>query len=100
MFPELFRRWALPLRLADDSVPGDIRLDVTENDNDYQVRAEIPGVKKEDIRVTVDGNFVSIVAEVKKEKEEMSAGHVLVKELAIGKASRGFSRAHELMRRA
>jgi HSP20 family protein len=95
LFPELFRRLARPLALSEDT-PGDIRIDITENDKDYQVRAEIPGVKKGDIRVTVDGNFVSIAAEVKKEKEDKSGGRVLVKETYFGSASRGFSLAHEI----
>jgi HSP20 family protein len=95
LFPEMFRRFARPLRLAEDT-PGEISIDVTENDKDYQVRAEIPGAKKEDIRVTVDGNFVSISAEVKKEKEEKSGGRVLLKETYFGSASRGFSLAHEI----
>lgn len=95
MFPEFFRRIARPLALTEDS-PGDIRIDVTENDKDYQVRAEIPGAKKEDIRVTVDGNFVSISAEVRKEKEEKSGGRVLLKETYFGSVSRGFSLAHEV----
>jgi HSP20 family protein len=95
LFPELFRRFARPLRLADDA-PGEVRLDVTETDKDYQVRAEIPGAKKEDIRVTVDGNFVSIAAEVRREKEEKSGGRVLLKETYVGSVSRGFSLAHEI----
>jgi len=94
-FPQFFRRFAKPLALTDNA-PGDIRIDVTENDKDYQVRAEIPGVKKDDIRVSVDGNFVSISAVVKKEKEEKSNGRVLVKETCLGSASRGFSLAHEI----
>jgi len=95
LFPEFFRRIARPLALAED-VPGDIKLDISENDKDYQVRAEIPGAKKEDIRVSIDRNFVSISAEVKKEKEEKSGGRVLVKETYFGSASRGFSLAHEI----
>lgn len=96
LFPEFFRRFARPLQLSDDA-PGEIKIDVTENDKDYQVRAEIPGAKKDDIRVTVDGNFVSITAEVKKEKEGKSeGGRVLVKETYFGSASRGFSLASEI----
>ena len=84
-FPEFFRRFAHPPQLSGD-LPGEIKVDVTETDNDYQVRAEIPGAKKEDIRVNVDGNFVSIAAEVKQEKEEKSkAGRVLVKETELRK---------------
>ena len=95
LFPDLFRRMARPLALADDA-PGEIRIDVTANDKDYQVRAEMPGVKKEDVRVSVDGNFVSISAEVRKSSEEKSGGRVIVKETYFGSASRGFSLSHEI----
>jgi len=95
MFPDFFRRFGRPLALAENA-PGEIKIDVTENDKDYQVRAEIPGAKKDDIRVTVEGNFISIGAEVKKEKEEKSGGRTLVKETYFGSASRGFSLAHEI----
>lgn len=95
MFPDFFRRFARPMQLPLES-PADIRIDVTENDKDYQVRAEMPGVKKEDIHVSVDRNFVSISAEVKKESEEKKGGRVLTKELYVGSASRGFSLAHEI----
>lgn len=94
-FPDMFRRFP---RLSgfEKDMPADIRLDVTENEKDYAVRAEIPGAKKEDIHVSVDGNFVSISAEVRKEKEEKSEGRVLLKETYVGSASRGFSLAHEI----
>jgi HSP20 family protein len=95
LFQEFVRRFARPVAWAEAS-PAEIKLDVTENDKDYQVRAEIPGAKKEDIRVQVDGNFVSISAEVKREKEEKSGGRVLLKETYYGSASRGFSLAHEI----
>jgi len=95
MFPDFFRRFALPMRLAEET-PGEIRIDVTEKDKSYEVRAEIPGAKKEDIRVKVEGNFVSISAEVRKDKEEKSAGRVVLRETYYGSASRGFSLAHEI----
>jgi len=79
-----------------DEAPSEIRIDVTERDKDYEVRAEIPGAKKEDIQVKVDGNFVSISAEVKKDTEEKSGGRVVVKETYYGSASRGFTLAHEI----
>ena len=92
--PEFFRRFSRPLTLTEPPT-GDIRIDVTENDKDYAVRAEIPGAKKEDIRVSVDNNYVSISAEVRKEKEEKS-GRSLVKESYYGSVSRGFSLPHEI----
>lgn len=100
MFPEFFRRFYRPMQWPENT-PGEIKIDVTENEKDYQVRAEIPGAKKDDIRVTVDGNFVSITAEVKKEKEDKSAsGRVLLKETYYGSASRGFSLSSEIDEKA
>ena len=93
--PAMFQRFARPFAL-NDMAPGDITLDITENDKDYQVRAEIPGARREDMRVHVDGNFVSISAEVRKDKEEKSGGRVLVRESYYGRVSRGFSLAHEI----
>jgi HSP20 family protein len=95
-FPDFFRRFAQTPQLAAD-MPGEIKVDVTEKDNEYQVRAEIPGARKEDIRISVDGNFVSIAAEVRQEKEEKSkAGRILVKETSYGSVARGFSLASEI----
>jgi HSP20 family protein len=101
LFPDLMRRFMRPeafSSLAADA-PGEIRVDVTETDKDYQVRAQVPGAKKEDIRVSIDGNFVSITAEVKREGEESKGKgdeRSLVRELYYGSASRGFSLAHEV----
>lgn len=96
LFPEMLRRWSRPLSLADDvKLPADIRVDVSENDKEYLVSAEIPGAKKEDIRVTIDGNYVSISAEIKKDMEEKH-GRTLVKETYHGSVSRGFTLASEV----
>ena len=96
LFPEMLRRWSRPLALADDvKLPADIRVDVSENDKEYLVSAEIPGAKKEDIRVTIDGNYVSISAEVKKDLEERH-GRTLVKETYHGSVSRGFTLASDV----
>ena len=97
LFPELFRRFGRP-SLFRDSADLEIRVDVTEHDKAYEVRADIPGARKEDIRISVEGNFVSIAAEVRREKEEKdrTGGRVLMKETFVGSASRGFSLAHEV----
>jgi HSP20 family protein len=68
-----------------------IRLDVSEDDKAYTVRAEIPGVKKEDVKVSVDGNQVSISAEIKSEKEEKKNEKLLRRECYYGNAYRSFT---------
>ena len=74
-----------------------MRVDVTENDKGYAVKADIPGVKKEDISVRIDGNVVQIDAEVKREKEEKGNGDkVLRSERYYGNVSRSFSLASDI----
>jgi HSP20 family protein len=68
-----------------------IKVDVKEDDKSYTVRADIPGVKKEDIQVDVDGNMVSLRAEAKQEKEEKKGEKVIYSERSYGMASRSFS---------
>jgi HSP20 family protein len=73
-----------------------MKVDVTQDDKAYQVVAEMPGVKKEDIHVEIDGNLVSISAEVKKEKEEKKDERVIQSERYYGKLARSFSLEHEI----
>jgi HSP20 family protein len=70
--------------------PGRIKIDVSEKDNAYVVHAEIPGVKKEDIQVDIDGDQVSISAEARAEKETREGEHVLHRERYYGKVARAF----------
>lgn len=77
---------------AFESAPR-IKLDLSEQDGSYAVKAEIPGVRKEDIDVRVDGNLVTISAEVKTEKEEKEGSRVLRRERQQGFASRSFTLA-------
>jgi HSP20 family protein len=55
------------------------------------VKAEIPGVSKDDIKVSVEGNQVSLSAEVKKEKEEKEGAKVIRSERYYGSVSRSFT---------
>jgi HSP20 family protein len=57
----------------------------------YVVHAEIPGVKKEDIQVSIDGNQIAISAEVKRQKDEKQAEKTLRSERYYGKVYRAFS---------
>lgn len=72
------------------SFGGDMRLEVSEEGDAYIVKAEIPGVSKDDIRISVDGSQVTITAEVKKEKEE-EQHNVLCSERFYGQMYRSFT---------
>ncbi len=67
-----------------------IKIDVSEKGNAYVVHAEIPGVKKEDIQVNIDGDQVSISAETRTEKEVKEDERVLHRERHYGKVARVF----------
>jgi len=73
-----------------------IRMDVTENDKEYRVSAELPGVKKEDISITINGNEVALSAEVKHEKVAENTETVLRAERYYGKIERAFSLGQEV----
>ena len=74
----------------------EIKIDVSEDDKAYHVKAEVPGVKKEDIHVAVEDNQVSITAEVKKEKEEKKGETVLRSERYYGVQTRSFTVMHDV----
>jgi len=95
LFPDFFRRMWRPMQMPA-GLPNEIPVDVTENDRGYLVKAEIPGVKKEDIRVTIDGNTLSISAEVKHETEKKEGDRVLMRELTQGSVSRGMTFSWEI----
>jgi HSP20 family protein len=73
-----------------------IKMDLKEKDDAYVVHADIPGVKKEDIHVSIDGNQVSISAETRMEKEEKEGEKVLRSERYVGKVARSFTLAHDV----
>lgn len=94
---QMFRRFMTPWRL--EKTPGvmDIRVDIVEKDDMYKVRADLPGVNKEDIKVNVEGNLVQIDAETRQAKETREeGGKVLRSERYYGAMSRAFTLAQDI----
>ncbi len=99
-----------PLRSIDDMMkefslmPGmrgyeaepRIRMDVEETDKDYVVKADIPGMKKEDIKVAIEGNTVSIQAQTTAEQEQKEGGNVVRRERYLGQHYRSFTLPQEI----
>jgi HSP20 family protein len=73
-----------------------MKIDVREQESGFLVHAEIPGVRKDDIHVAVDGPVVSISAERRDEKEVKEGERVLRSERYVGKVSRSFQLAQEI----
>jgi HSP20 family protein len=72
------------------------KVDVAEKNGAYVVAAELPGVRKEDIHVSIDGAQVTLEAEVKREKEATKDERVLHSERVYGKVSRSFTLPQEV----
>ena len=97
-----------PLRSMDDLFRGffvrpvdfegapRINVDVREDERSFTIHADLPGVKKEDINVQVDGNLVKIEAETRQEREEKDGEKVIRSERYIGRVSRSFRLATDV----
>jgi len=68
-----------------------IRVEVREDAQAYTVHAEIPGVKKEDIHVSIDNDQIAISAETRNEREVKEGERVLRAERHYGKCYRAFT---------
>lgn len=99
MFPEIgnfFRELALSPSLRGMESDLRMKLDVEETPQSYVVKAEVPGVKKEDISVDISGNSVSIRAQVKEERVDEKNGNVLHTERYYGEQMRSFTLPQEV----
>ena len=72
------------------------RIDVTENERSYQIEADLPGVTKNDLKVSVDGPRVTIEAEVRRETEHKEGESVIHTERVVRRYARSFELPHEV----
>ncbi len=70
-------------------------VDITESENEYNIKADIPGMKKEDIKISLEDNTLSISGERKEEKEEKGTNFVK-KEKSFGSFMRTFALPHSV----
>jgi HSP20 family protein len=92
---DLFRAMITRPFFRENETTPEMRLDVSETESAYQVKADIPGVNKDDITVSVDGKVVAINAEVKREIEKKE-GASLCTERYHGRVYRAFSVANDI----
>ena len=101
LFDDFFRDVApgfyiKPLHGDGLPTPAQIKVDVKESGDAYTVVAEIPGVPKEDIQVAVDGNVVSLRAEIKQQDSTGQDEKTLRSERYYGAVSRSFQLASDI----
>ena len=95
-FETVFRGFLAPMRSAGNGDELDIRLDVVEKEDAFKVHADLPGVKKEDINVRIDGNRVQIDAESHREKDVKEKGKLVRSERYYGTVSRVFTLSQDV----
>jgi len=89
---EMFKNFmSRPMRFMEDETGIQMRTDIAEDDQSYTIKAEIPGVKKEDIHVTIDANRISISAETKRETEIKEGAKTIRSERYYGKVYRAMT---------
>ena len=92
---QLFRGFVVqPVNVDEQESAAKFRVDVAENDTAYTLRAELPGVKKDDIQISIDGDQVAISAETAAQKEVKDGERVLRTERYTGKYYRAFALAN------
>lgn len=101
LFDEFFRDLPLsysirPLHGDPLPAPEDIRIEVKEKGGNIVVQAELPGVAKDDIDVSIDRNVVTIRAEVKQYDADSENDKVLHSERYYGSVQRSFSLPSEV----
>lgn len=90
-FEDLFRGLVGRPQWRELEAAPDMRIDVSEDDKAYHIKAEIPGVDKNDIELSIDGNQVSISAEVKRESKSKKDEAEIYTERYYGKVYRSFT---------
>jgi HSP20 family protein len=94
---DLFRGFFVrPVEYGAAAEAPNIKIDVKEQDKVFLVHAEMAGIKKEDIHVSIDGPVVSITAERKQEKDVKEGERVLRIERYFGKVSRSFQLGQDI----
>jgi HSP20 family protein len=88
-FEDLVRGFFKPLRETRAAV-APIKVDVVEKPEAFVVRAEVPGVNKDDIQVTIEGDQLTIAAQIKRESEAKEGERVLRSERYVGSVYRSF----------
>ncbi|QNP60868.1 Hsp20/alpha crystallin family protein [Paenacidovorax monticola] len=95
LFDDFFKDFApgfyvRPLHGDNLPSPAQIKVDVQESDGAFTVHAEVPGVSRDDLHVSIDGSVVSLRAEVRQHDQQSEGTKVLRSERYFGSVARSF----------
>ena len=97
-FDSMFEGFFRPTRWVEEEASEGMfpRLDVTERDGEFVVTAELPGVKREDIEISIENGVLTVSAETRSETEEKEGERVLRQERRYGKYLRSLRLGKEI----
>ncbi len=95
LFDDGFQRFFAPSAQGNAAARSPA-LDVSESERAYTVKLDMPGVAKEDVKVSIDGRRVSIEAQLRKDEEKKEGDRVVYRERSLSSYARSFSVASEV----
>jgi HSP20 family protein len=95
MFQDFFAPLAQGARMLDDGLAM-ARLDVSETEKTFEIHAELPGVKKDDVKVSIDGQRVTIEGECQQANEQRQGEQVVYSERSTRRYQRSFTLPSEV----
>jgi len=92
MFEDMFAPFTQGGALSQWAPEGALspRLNVSENDKAFEVQAELPGVKKEDVKVAIENQRVTIEGETQRQSEQREGENILYSERSASRFMRSF----------
>ncbi|MBX7229108.1 MAG: Hsp20/alpha crystallin family protein [Burkholderiaceae bacterium] len=87
----LFDRLVSPIKSLNNMEARSPALEVTEGEQDYTVKVDLPGMSKEDVKISVDGRRVTVEASSSKNEEKKEGDRILYTERSIASFSRSFT---------
>ncbi len=94
LFDDGFERFFAPS--TNNNPSRSPALDVSESDSAYTVKLDLPGVAKEDVKVSIDGRRVSVEAQTAKEEDKKEGDRVVYRERSVASFARSFTVAAEV----
>ena len=96
LFDDAFDRVFGPVPFINTVASRSPALDVAESDRAYTVKLEMPGVAKEDVKVSIEGRQVSVQAQTQRQEERKDGERVVYRERSVASYARTFTLPAEI----
>lgn len=93
---DLFGRFFAPARSTEAAATRSPALDVSESDQAYTVKLDLPGVGKDDVKISIDGRRVTVEAQTQKVEEKKEGDRVVYSERSSASYARSFTLPQEI----